>query len=241
MPQDNQFSHASPFARILESGECTVLCQLGCRTVNPHQRAQRKRYGVLSLDAPYWPDTRAQLWIWLDAALPKQCLIYISIDTDALDPAFAPVCMHPAVVHLQVLCARASNTPFYRIHVEHLSVSSQGVSHYEPGGLSVRQILDVIHALHPAPANDRSVEDHGIPRPEWLHTERHVIGADVVEYNVERDIGGSISGVAGPLVGGQHGNETEPGVTAMVGAKLLKELAALLHRSRSKMNGPQCA
>lgn len=125
--------------------------------------------------------------------------------------------------------------------MEHLPVFLQGVSHYEPGGLSVRQILDVIHALHPAPAKDRSVEDHGIPRPAWLHTERHVIGADVVEYNVERDIGGSIAGITGPLVGRQDGNETEPGMTAMVGAKLLKELAALLHRSRSNMNAPHCA
>lgn len=91
MPQSNKFSHASPFARIMESGECAVLCQLGCRTLNPHQRAQRQRYGVRSLDAPCWPDTRTDLWEWLDAALPKQCLVYISIDTDALDPAFAPV------------------------------------------------------------------------------------------------------------------------------------------------------
>lgn len=110
------------------------------------------------------------------------------------------------------------------------------MSHYEPGGLSVRQILDVIHALHPAPIHDRTVEDHGIPRPEWSNAERYVIGADVVEYNVERDIGGSVAGVAG----GQDAHKTEPGMTAMVGAKLLKELAALLHRSRSEMNASQC-
>lgn len=45
MPTDNRFSHASPFARIMESGDCATLCQLGCRTLNPHQRAQRERFG----------------------------------------------------------------------------------------------------------------------------------------------------------------------------------------------------
>lgn len=108
----------------------------------------------------------------------------------------------------------------------------QGVSHYEPGGLSVRQILDVIHALHPDPASHILIEDHGIPRPQWEECERYVIGADVVEYNVARDIGGR-AGVGGLAVGG---DEAQPGMTAMVGAKLLKELAALLHRSRAEMN-----
>lgn len=102
MPQDNRFSHASPFARIMEGGDCAVLCQLGCRTLNPQQRAQRRRYGVRSLDAPNWPDTRAALWDWLDATLPKHCLVYISIDTDALDPAFAPVRILP-LHQIQVL------------------------------------------------------------------------------------------------------------------------------------------
>ena len=74
--------------------------------------------------------------------------LYISIDLDALDPAFAP-----------------------------------GVSHHEPGGLSVRDILSVLHR---------------VPGP--------IVGADVVEYNPTRDVNG---------------------VTAVVAAKLVKELAAL--------------
>ena len=112
----------------------------------------------------------------------------------------------------------------------------QGVSHYEPGGLSVRQVLDVIHAMHPAPADITAaghvLEDYGIPRPQWTQSERYVVGADVVEYNVVRDIGGRV-GVGGSLF---DGDEARPGMTAMVGAKLLKELAALLHRSRAKMS-----
>eukprot|EP01051_Picozoa_sp_SAG22_P010914 SAG22_NODE_1013_length_6027_cov_4.804318_3_plen_643_part_00 len=94
MPAANAFSHASPFARIMEAGLCSTLVQLGCRTLNPHQRAQRERFGVRGLDASNWPDTRAALWSWLDDALPRDCLVYITIDADALDPAFAPGVSH---------------------------------------------------------------------------------------------------------------------------------------------------
>jgi arginase len=55
------------------------------------------------------------------------------------------------------------------------------VTHHEPGGLSTRDVLDVIQSL-----NNR------------------IIGADIVEYNPVRDI-----------------ND----MTAMVAAKLLKEIA----------------
>jgi arginase family enzyme len=74
--------------------------------------------------------------------------LYISLDLDALDPAFAP-----------------------------------GVSHHEPGGLSVRDLLNVLHRI-----------------------KGPIIGADVVEYNPTRDING---------------------MTAVVAAKFLKELAGL--------------
>ena len=56
-----------------------------------------------------------------------------------------------------------------------------GVSHHEPGGLTVREVLDLIDAL---------------PGP--------IVGADVVELNPSMDL---------------------VGMTAMVGAKFVKELA----------------
>lgn len=59
-----------------------------------------------------------------------------------------------------------------------------GVSHHEPGGLTVREVLDVIDAL---------------PGP--------IVGADVVELNPVRDL---------------------VDMTAMVGAKLVKELAGAM-------------
>ena len=74
--------------------------------------------------------------------------VYVSIDLDSLDPAFAP-----------------------------------GVSHIEPGGLSFRDVLNIIHNL-----------------------KGDIVGADVVEFNPQRD--------------------TIDGMTAMVAAKLVRELTA---------------
>ncbi|KAL5098973.1 hypothetical protein RYX36_003300 [Vicia faba] len=74
--------------------------------------------------------------------------VYISIDVDCLDPAFAP-----------------------------------GVSHIEPGGLSFCDVLNILHNL-----------------------QGDVVAGDVVELNPQRD--------------------TVDGMTAMVAAKLVREMAA---------------
>jgi arginase len=136
--EGNPYSHASPFARIMEKGLCRRLVQVGIRTLNPHQREQIDRFGVESHEMK---DLDIES-IGRDFDGP----VYISCDMDALDPAFAP-----------------------------------GVSHHEPGGLSVRDILGIIQCLP-----------------------NRIVGADIVEYNPERDI-----------------ND----MTAMVAAKLLKEIA----------------
>ena len=73
--------------------------------------------------------------------------MYLSVDLDVMDPAFAP-----------------------------------GVSHHEPGGLSVRELLQIIGRFR-----------------------GQLIGADVVELNPARD---------------------RDGITAMVAAKLVKEIAS---------------
>lgn len=62
-----------------------------------------------------------------------------------------------------------------------------GVSHFEPGGLSVRDAITIIHRL-----------------------EARVVGADIVEYNPRHD---------------HHG------MTAMVGAKLVKEIGGVMLRN----------
>jgi agmatinase len=119
--QGNPLSHASPFARILEHGGIAKLVQIGIRTMTPPQRRVADQYGVDVFGA--WELEAAR------AALPSGP-VYVSLDLDGLDPAFAP-----------------------------------GVSHREPGGLSVREVLDLVRAI---PGS--------------------VVGADVVEYNPDCDV-----------------------------------------------------
>lgn len=134
-------SHASPFARIMEEGLCTRLVQIGIRTLNKHQREQAERFNVEQLEMR---DVGR-------VSFAFERPLYISIDLDGFDPAFAP-----------------------------------GVSHHEPGGLSVRDVMDVL-----------------------LELDVPLLGGDVVELNPDRDING---------------------VTAVLAAKLVKELAALASR-----------
>jgi agmatinase len=134
----NPSSHASPFARIMENKLAQRLVQVGIRTMNGHQREQADRFGVEVIEMKDLQD---------GLALTFETPVYISVDMDALDPAFAP-----------------------------------GVVHREPGGLTTRQVIEIIQAVN-AP----------------------VIGADIVEFNPKMD---------------------PTGTTAVVCAKILKELAA---------------
>jgi agmatinase len=141
--EGDPLSHASSFARIMERGHATRLVQVGIRTLNAHCRQQAERFGVEIVEMRNFSADKVPI-----PAAP----LYVSIDMDALDPAFAP-----------------------------------GVSHHEPGGLSVREILSVLHRI-----------------------EGPLVGADVVEYNPTRDING---------------------MTAVVAAKFIKELAAIAARA----------
>lgn len=136
--EGDRYSHACPFARIMEEGLVGRLIQIGIRTLTPHLREQVRRFGVEVIEMPDLARAMS-----LELTTP----VYVSFDLDGLDPAFA-----------------------------------SGVSHHEPGGMSTRQAIDIIHAID-AP----------------------IVGADVVELNPRRD----------PL-----------GITAMVAARLVKELAA---------------
>ncbi|MGB5078239.1 MAG: agmatinase [Sphingorhabdus sp.] len=84
--EGNPRSHASPFARIMESGHATRLIQVGIRTLNTHCRSQARRFGVEILPIrDFHPDLVAQL--------PGP--LYISIDLDGIDPSEAPGVAHP--------------------------------------------------------------------------------------------------------------------------------------------------
>ncbi len=53
---NNPYSHASPFARIMEAGLVKRLVQVGIRTMVGHQREQAKRFGVEVLAMRRWRD-----------------------------------------------------------------------------------------------------------------------------------------------------------------------------------------
>jgi arginase len=136
--EGNRFSHACPFARIMEERLVGRLIQVGVRTMNSHQREQAKRFGVEVIEMR---DMRSGKSFKFDGP------VYLSLDMDVLDPAFAP-----------------------------------GVSHHEPGGFSTRELLTILQDLKTPP-----------------------VGADIVEFNPERD---------------------PSGITAMAAAKLYKEIVA---------------
>lgn len=83
--EGNPYSHASPFARIMEAGLVKRLVQVGIRTINGHQREQAERYGVEVLTMSNW---RQALDLHFETPL------YLSFDLDCLDPAFAPGVSH---------------------------------------------------------------------------------------------------------------------------------------------------
>jgi agmatinase len=136
----SRFSHACPFARIMETGRVKQLIQVGIRGMNDEQRRQVDRYNVRCIEMK---DFRSQNPIELKGP------VYLSLDMDVLDPAYAP-----------------------------------GVSHHEPGGMSTRMVLRLIQSI-----------------------DRPIVGADIVEYNPDRDI-----------------NK----MTAAVAAKFLKEIAGVM-------------
>jgi agmatinase len=83
--QGNRRSHASPFARIMEERLADRLIQVGIRAVNGHHREQFERFGVEVIEAH-----RCRSDLALDLATP----VYISLDLDGLDPAYAPGVSH---------------------------------------------------------------------------------------------------------------------------------------------------
>jgi len=117
----DKYSHACPFARIMEEGLSKNLTQVGIRTLTTHQREQAEKFNV---------NLHEMKSYLLEDVSEFENPLYISVDMDAFDPAYAP-----------------------------------GVSHHEPGGLTPRQVIDLINQIK-------------VP----------IIGADIVEYNPNRDL-----------------------------------------------------
>lgn len=81
----NRHSHACPFARIMEEKLVSRLVQIGIRTLNPHQKQQAERFGVEMIVMRNFQKS---------ASLDLEGPLYLSIDLDVLDPAFAPGVSH---------------------------------------------------------------------------------------------------------------------------------------------------
>jgi arginase len=131
--EGDRYSHACPFARIMEEGLVSRLVQVGIRAGTEHQRDQARRFGAETID----------IRAWSRGARPTVSgPVYVSVDLDGIDPAFAP-----------------------------------GVSHREPGGLTARDVLDLIQSI-----------------------DGRIIGADVVELNPTRDVQDLTALVAAKIV-----------------------------------------
>jgi arginase len=83
--EGNPFSHACPFARIMEEKLAARLVQVGIRTMNPHLKVQAERFNVETIDMKSWDSSINLIF---------NGPVYISLDMDVLDPAFAPGVSH---------------------------------------------------------------------------------------------------------------------------------------------------
>ena len=83
--QGNRYSHACPFARIMEEGCAKRLIQIGIRTMSGPLQKQVNKFGVEVV-------TMSQLPAF--GRLKFDGPVYISFDVDVLDPAFAPGISH---------------------------------------------------------------------------------------------------------------------------------------------------
>jgi arginase len=81
----DKYSHACPFARIMEESLASRLVQLGIRTLNDHQIEQSRKFGTEIVEMKDFTIKKIPAF-----NLP----VYLSIDLDGIDPAFAPGVSH---------------------------------------------------------------------------------------------------------------------------------------------------
>jgi agmatinase len=90
--EGNPDSHACTGARILEMEHVESLTQLGIRTMSDDERRQAERYGerVRVFDARDLEGPLPRL-----DHIPPEAPVYLTVDMDGFDPAFAPGVSHP--------------------------------------------------------------------------------------------------------------------------------------------------
>ena len=84
----DRYSHACPFARIMEEGLAQNLVQIGIRAATGEERAKALKHMVRMIEMKDISENLSSL------SLEFSNPLYISFDMDALDPAFAPGVAH---------------------------------------------------------------------------------------------------------------------------------------------------
>lgn len=83
--EGDKYSHACPFARIMEKRLAKRLVSVGIRSMTKHLKEQAERFGVEIVDMQNFDP---QMVLAFDGP------VYLSLDLDVLDPAFAPGVSH---------------------------------------------------------------------------------------------------------------------------------------------------
>jgi len=83
--EGDKYSHACPFARIMENDYALRLVQVGIRTLNTQQIEQVKRFNV---------EVHEMRDLDLSRISKFENPLYLTLDLDGIDPAFAPGVSH---------------------------------------------------------------------------------------------------------------------------------------------------
>ena len=90
--EGNRDSHACVAARLLEMPQVASITQIGIRTETSVQRGIRDAAGGRVIQIPAWEAEGRTAFL---SHLPEDAAIYVTVDMDGFDPAFAPAVAHP--------------------------------------------------------------------------------------------------------------------------------------------------
>ena len=90
--EGNPDSHACVAARLLEMPHVASITQIGIRTETSVQRGIRESSGARVTQIPAREAERRSAFL---SHLPEGAAIYLTVDMDGFDPAFAPAVAHP--------------------------------------------------------------------------------------------------------------------------------------------------
>ncbi len=152
--EGDRFSHACPFARIMEDNLAASLTQVGVRTMTPHQMEQAEQFGVEVFemkDIAHF-DPR-----FLEGPL------YISFDLDVIDPAFTPGISHRESGGLS---PRSIIDWFQDINVP---IIGADIVEYNPlrdidgitASVACKMVKELVDAMHANPYDSKSVSKYG--------------------------------------------------------------------------------